>query len=242
MLIDFLRVLGRRWYVVVVGLLLTVGLAAGAYVISPPQYTARGLVILLPSQEAVAKGGNPFLALADLDLPARILVSYFQSESAQNAVAAVAPAAKYVVSIEESTRGPVIAIDVKSPTADATLSTLAYIADAIPTNLTRLQTEVSAPPPSFVRSTPLTMDVAARQDISATVRLVVAAAGSGLVVTLIVAFLLDRMLLGAGRRRGIEDDESTPDDNLSRVSAERDEEVPYAEDRSPVRTAQRARR
>ncbi|KAA9106483.1 hypothetical protein [Microbacterium rhizomatis] len=211
-LIDFLRALGRRWYVLVVGLVLTVALAVGAYVITPPEYTARGLIILLPSEEAVANGGNPFLALDNLDLPARILVSYFQSESAQTDVANVAAEATYVVSIEESTRGPIIAIDVKDVSAAGALSTLNYIAGEVPSNLARLQTEVSAPPASFVRSTPLTMDTIAKEDLSGTIRVVVAAAAAGLVVSLIVAFLVDRVRLGSGRRRGLAFEDEIDDD------------------------------
>jgi hypothetical protein len=216
-LTDFLRALGRRWYVLAVGIVATVGLAIGAYTISPPVYTARGLIILLPS-DVSADGRNPFLALSDLDLPARILVSYFQSESAQNDVAAVAPDAKYVVSIEESTRGPIIAVDVKDSTPESALSTLAYIANAVPTNLTRLQTEVGAPATTFVRTSVLTMDQLAQEDVSGTIRVVVAAAAAGLVVSLIATFLVDRMLLGSGRRRGIgqqpvdDEDDRDPDD------------------------------
>jgi hypothetical protein len=249
-LTDFLRALGRRWYVLVVGIIATAGLAIGAYIVSPPVYTARGLVMLLPSQVAV-DGGNPFLELGNLDLPARVLVSYFQSEPAQTQVEKVAPDAKYVVSIEESTRGPIIAIDVKDSTPDGTLSTLAYIADAIPTNLARLQTEVGAPETSFVRSIPLTMDEQASEDLSGTVRVVVAAGVAGLVASLIVTFLVDRALLGSGRRRGQEtedEDEDEDEDDL----IEPDVDEPFdefvestladdhgAEDRVLARTAAR---
>ena len=42
-----LSALGRRWYFVLVGLLITAGGAWAALSITPPQYAARGLILLL---------------------------------------------------------------------------------------------------------------------------------------------------------------------------------------------------
>jgi hypothetical protein len=206
---DFLRAIVRRWYVVLAGLCVTAALAFGASVVNPPEYSVRGLVLLLPSAETVGVGGNPFLSLSGLDLPARLIVASFQSEAMQSEISEVSPTAEFGVDIEESTRGPVIAIDVTDDSEEGALATLSFIAAEIPENLDRLQDEVEAPPQSRVGSMPLTIDEEAVPETSGTMRLVLAAIGVGIVATLIVTFAVDRLLLGSGRRRsggGVETD------------------------------------
>jgi hypothetical protein len=184
--------------VLVAGILATAALAFGAYQLTPPVYDTRGLVLLMPPENAVPPGGNPFLALSDLDLPARLIVAYFQSAPAQAAVEKRAPDAEFTVAIEESTRGPVIAVDVTDSSPDGALETLDYLMGDIPVQLERMQNEVDVPATATVGSIPFTADVKAEQDDSATIRIVLAAAAVGLVATGALAFTLDGLIL---RRR-----------------------------------------
>jgi hypothetical protein len=195
MVMDVIRALGRRWYVLVAGLILTAGLAYGAYAITPPQYAARGLVLLLPSDSSVGKGGNPFLALGGLDQPAGIVVAYFTSSTAQDAIAKEAPNAEFEVAIDDSTRGPVIAVSVTDKTPDETIRALQYITDQIPIELERLQQQVDAPADAIITSMPLVIDERAKKDNGATIRMVIAAAVVGVVITGVVAFALDGLLM-----------------------------------------------
>lgn len=204
MLRDVAGAIGRRWYVVLVGLLATAGLVYGAYSISPPEYNARGLVLLLPSQKAVGEGGNPFLELSGLEQPAGIVVAYFGSASAREEVKALSETAKYIVGIEDSTRGPVIAVDVTDETASATLGTLNYLADRIPEELQRLQSEVDTPQSAAIRSMTLTIDREAKVDSANTVRTVIAAGAVGIVATGFIAFGVDGLLGRRANRRPTE--------------------------------------
>ncbi len=68
-MLNVFRVIARRWYVVLLGLLLTAGLAFGAMLTTPSEFKSRALILLLPSDEAVGEGGNPFLVLADSSSP-----------------------------------------------------------------------------------------------------------------------------------------------------------------------------
>jgi hypothetical protein len=62
-LAEICRVMGRRWYVLLPGLLLTAALTVGAYVKVPLTYQSQSTVMLLNSQKAtVAFDGNPFLS------------------------------------------------------------------------------------------------------------------------------------------------------------------------------------
>lgn len=198
---DYLAAAGRRWYVLVIGLLVTVGLGVGATAISSPTYSARGLVLLLPPEDAVGDGGNPFLALAALDMPARIIVSYLNSPAAQAGVQAARPTASYEVAVEEATRGPVIAIEVTDSTPEGALTTLQDIAEAVPSTLTRLQQELEVPAEATISSMPLTMATEAEADDSQGTMVLVVAVGAGLAATLAATLLVDRLLQRRSTRR-----------------------------------------
>jgi len=198
---EIFHALARRWYVLVAGALLTLGMAYGAVQATPPEHTARALVLLLPSESSVGPGGNPFLALSGLEQPAGILVAYFSSASARQVITDQAPNAEYEVAIDDSTRGPVIAVSVTDSSPEETLSTLNYIVDQVPIELARLQQQVDAPLAATIGSMPLTVDGEAERDLSGTIRLAIAAVVVGLVLTGVVAFALDGLILRRRLRR-----------------------------------------
>ncbi len=201
LVLDVIRALGRRWYVVLVGAIVTAGLTVGAYVTTPPEYNARALVLLLPSEVAVGEGGNPFLTLGGLEQPAGILVAYFSSAPAREDVKQQSPTAQYVVGIDDSTRGPVIAIDVTDTSAEKTLDTLTFIADRIPVELAALQEQVDTPADAVITSIPLTVDEKAERGMGATIRMMIAALVVGITATCITAFALDGLLRRRQLRR-----------------------------------------
>jgi len=221
-LADFLSALRRRWYLVLVGLLLTGALGYGAYTTNPPTYTARGLVLLLPSKAALKGSPNPLLDLDGLQLPGQVLVAYYASANAQAQFKAAVPAAGISVSIDDSTGGPVIAVDVTDPTPGGTMKALNYVIDSIPTDLARIQANVGAPEDSAVRSSPLVVDSKAKPVYSGMIRMTIAAVGVGVVGTAVVVFAVDGIALRRRRgklaKRSQGDDDAAadhePDDNV----------------------------
>jgi len=201
MVLDVIRALGRRWYVVLIGAIATAALTVGAYVTTPPEYNARGLVLLLPAPSVVGEGGNPLLNLGGLEQPAGILVAYFSSAPAREEVKAQSETAQYVVGIDDSTRGPVIVVDVTDADPQTTLDVLNHIIDRIPEQLDALQDQVDAPADSVISSTPLTVDEKADRDMGGTIRMVIAALVVGVAVTCITAFALDGILRRRRLRR-----------------------------------------
>lgn len=195
------RVLVRRWLLVVLGVFLSMGLGLGVAFLTSPDYKARGLVMLYPvaSQET---GMNPFLNLGGLELPAGVLTAYFSGDAAQQQIAAESPDAKVTVSIEDSTRGPIIAIDVVDSTAASTMKTLSFVADQIPAELASLQTQVGAGRDVAVRSMPLTIDNRAQVDYSRYVRTIIFAVLLGLVVSALLIFAIDGLLTRRANIRG----------------------------------------
>jgi hypothetical protein len=201
LVLDVIRVLGRRWYFVVLGAMLTAGLAVAAYISTPAEYNARALVVLLPSGSAVGETGNPLLALGGLEQPAGILVAYLSSASAREEVEQRSETAEYVVSIDDSTRGPVLAVDVTDADPQRTLNTLGYILDRIPESLTALQDQVDVQPDAVITAMTLTVDERAEPDMGGTIRMMIAAVAVGIALTCTAAFALDGLLRRRALRR-----------------------------------------
>ena len=198
MVVDVIRALGRRWYLVAVGLVLTAAMVAGGYVTSPPKYNASALVLMLPAKGDVGNGGNPFLMLDGLEQPAGIVAAYFSSEPSREEVERVSPDAEYEVGIDDSTRGPVLAVDVTDTSPQAALQTLDFLLLRIPEELSSLQQQVDARGSAVVTSMPLSVDTQAKIDARGTIRTMIAALVVGLVGTVVVSCTLDAFLL---RRR-----------------------------------------
>lgn len=217
---EFVGAIQRRWYLAVVGILLTgvLGWSASAFV--APSYTARGLVLMLPSKNAVGPGGNPFLGLGGLDLPARVVVAYYTSAPAQEAIAEVTPGATVTVSMEESTRGPVIAIDVSADTEASAIEALDFVAGSIPETLARLQDEVNAKGNARLRSRPLALDESAAVDSSGPMRALILAVGMGLAMTAVLIYAIDGIIL----RRRLAREERTAAEVARRVTDQTDEQ------------------
>lgn len=194
----------RRWYVVVVGLFLSAGLGWGAMGAVPAHYTARGLVMLLPSKDLLGARGNPLLNLGGLDLPARVLVAYYGSEPARSELATLAPNANVAVTIEQSTAGPIIAVDVADNNAQETLRVLDHVVGTIPENLTSIQASVGATGTAAIGSIPLVVDDATQRDYGVAIRVGIAAFLAGIVLTLLAAFAVDGLLLRRAVERGID--------------------------------------
>ena len=226
MIVEVIRILVRRWYLVLLGVLLTLGMAFGTRTSSPPTYEAHGLVLILPSKSAVAKGGNPLLVLDGLQQPAGILVAHYASVPAGQEVADISPTAKFTVLLDDATRGPVIAVDVVDNSPASAMAVLNHLIADIPKQLVTLQQQVQAVPNTFIRSMPLTVDTAATQNRSATIRLMIVVYLLGLVGTIFATVGLDSYL--NNRRRSRRAAESPSDSHRAEQSPDKSSTAPVA--------------
>lgn len=188
----------RRWYIVLAGLIATVGLVYAAFVAVPPTYSASGTVVLLPPAESVPKGANPLLQLGGLEQPASLVVAYVSGDVPRKAFSDAFPGDEYDVVIDPLSRGPLIVMTVKSPGQSEVMQALDAALAIIPEGLSSLQNEVGAPVDARMTSTPLVVDTEPTPIWSSTLRAVIAAAAAGLVLTLMSAVAFDRM---ASQRR-----------------------------------------
>src|SRR4051794_24752162 len=96
---DLLRVLARRWYVLLAGLVLVGGAAAGAVMVVPTNYEASGnVLILLPSKGTSDKPINPYLNTPPgLSMAALIIGGVLTTPQEQRAIAAAGFTSEYAV-------------------------------------------------------------------------------------------------------------------------------------------------
>lgn len=243
--------MGRRWYVLVIGLALTAGGGWYVYQQTPSDYTARSLVLLLPPVNTVDNASsNPFLQLGGLELTARVVVATYSGTAFQDEIAERAPDAEVQVSMDESTQGGVVAVDVKNRGEQQTLDLLDDVTETVSQRLDGLQSEVGVEQKDVVGSMLLAKDTEAKPDYQSLIRILVIVVGGGLVVTAALALVLDVLLrrrrtgLAAPhsprRRRTHAEPGSEPAasaDELDRVEADEELTVPgMASEASPAQS------
>lgn len=206
--------LRRRWYILVVGLIVTGGLVSAAWRFSPPEYSAAGTALLLPAKTQDNGIDNPLLQLETLGAPASIVVARLDGKDAHERILQSNPTAEYTVVLDPDLRGPAILITATDKTPEGAMSALGHALDAVPESLKTLQDELSVPDIARVGSMRLTIDTEATAQTSATTRTLVAALGVGLGLTVGAAVGLDAIL--ERRRASGGRDPAQPDDDRTR--------------------------
>lgn len=211
-----LGVLKRRWYVMVIGLMLSVGLGLLGVRISPPVYLAQGTILLLPSKEQLNAGGrNPFLHLDGLTGPAGIVIVRLDSDQNRAAIEAVSPTADYVVEPDPAMRGPGVLVSVTDRTAEGALATLDFVLDTVTDTLREVQAERSVPSSATVGSMRLVVDVEPEREINGALRMVVAGVGGGLALTAGAMVAIDVLMLRRRAKRSQRSVKADGGDNLT---------------------------
>ena len=89
MLKATLRLIRRNWYVAVIGVLLTAGLAAGAVAAVPATYVSQAQMVLLPPPRTISTANatgdpnaavNPFTQLGGLQSMAEVVARSMMDE------------------------------------------------------------------------------------------------------------------------------------------------------------------
>lgn len=197
-----LEALRRRWYVLVAGLLITAGLAYGAWQITPPTYVARGTQLLLPPPAQVDQGThNPLLELGGLEAPAALVIAQLNGQEARESLFEHSAEAEYTVESDPALRGPTVMVTMGDVSPEAVMASLTLVLDSVPTILSDIQADLDVPSNATVTSMRLAIDIEPRTETSDTLRTVVIAVGAGLALTIVMVVGLDALLRRAKSRR-----------------------------------------
>lgn len=216
-LMDAVRVLLRRWYVLLVGAVLIGAAGAAALVVVSPEYQASGQVLLLLSPEAsgTETPSNPLLNLQEgLEVTATFIAGNVGTEEVQKEMAAAGFSSSYSVSLSPGA-GPLLVITTNGIDAGNTLATRDEVVRRLKAELLAIQSDPRIPARQIIQGFEygVTQQVAVLQ--GSRIRALAVIGAVGVVLVTVVAFVLDRALTAPGRRKRRDDsptDEESPTD------------------------------
>jgi hypothetical protein len=191
---DLITSLGRRWYLVLAGLVATCGLAALAFGAVPVSYDARASMVLLPPKTSVSEGGNPYLYLSGLGQALDILARRLDSDAVRTPIEDTT-GGTFVALPDATTSGPILAIEGSGDTEKEALAIVDDVVGAVPVALTSLQTELNVPEFSRISAMTITADTEATLNQKARIQATLALAGAGLAATILLTGFVDGRLM-----------------------------------------------
>lgn len=202
---TFVQTLARRWYLTVLGILLTVGVCIWVAAIVPPTYEARANVLLLPPESSVSTGGNPYLQLGGLTQVVDVLAKALSSQAMTDQVGQQHPSATFIAESDFTTSGPILVLTADDRTAAATRAVLGELNKAVPSSLEKLQSGLGIARRAQITSMVLTIDDEPTPIQKTRIRVLVASAAIGLIGTALLVGLTDGMIRRRRlRRTGVE--------------------------------------
>lgn len=157
-LADVIGALRRRWYVLVVGVIVAAAAAYGAWTVVPPEYERSASQLLLPGEATIPDDANPYLFVGGLYQVADILVRAIGPDDIAQATAD-APGASIAVS-RDTAAGAVMLVTVSASSEEDADAVLATALQLIEKRLGELQDEQGIPTDERVDLVPLTHDSA----------------------------------------------------------------------------------
>ena len=110
---NSLKVLARRWYVVVAGLVLTLVGGLGVNSLIAPSYTAVGSLVLAvpPNLPERAASSNPYLAYGNLAVAAKVVASGMNQPSVVRDQRSKGATGDFVVDLDPERSSPIITVN-----------------------------------------------------------------------------------------------------------------------------------
>ncbi|MFF0754114.1 chain length determinant protein [Streptomyces sp. NPDC004267] len=196
-LAEIFRVMRRRWYVLVPGLLLTAVLTAGAWFLVPVSYQSQSTVAMLNSRKGAAADGNPFLSMEpSLTGMADSLARNVNSDAAKADLKAEGLTLKYEAKIADNAQGPLLWLTVTGEDRDAVLKGNKTLMAFTAQRLKELQADQKVNPESMIRITTIVPPQTPEPQLKNKIQYLVMAAGLGVVLSLVATFFAE------ARRRG----------------------------------------
>ncbi|RPE37922.1 capsular polysaccharide biosynthesis protein [Streptomyces sp. Ag109_O5-1] len=228
-LAEIFRVMRRRWYVLLPGLLLTAGLIAAVIVLVPVTYQSQSTVVLLNSQKATqAYDGNPFLSTqTSLTGMADSLARNLNSDDSLRDLKARGAKGTFAAKLADNAQGPLMWLTVTGTDKASVLSSDKTLTAYAKERLDQFQKEQSVAPKAMIRMTTIVPPQNPVAQTKTRLEYMIMAGGLGLVLTLAAAFYVE------ARKRSAH----TPEPAAGPAGPAEEAEAEPAEAAGPVRSA-----
>ncbi|WP_229343109.1 chain length determinant protein [Streptomyces flavotricini] len=197
-LAEIWRVMRRRWYVLLPGLLLTAALIAGVYVLVPVEYRSQSTVTLLNSKKAtVAFDGNPFLSTqASLTGMADGLARNLNSDDSRADLKAKGVTGEYEAKIADNAQGPFMWLSVTGTDPAAVLKSDQVFTAYAEKRLQEFQAQQSVTAEAMIRMATIVPPQKPEAQTKTRLQYLIMAGALGFVLSLVATFFVE-----ARRRR-----------------------------------------
>jgi hypothetical protein len=210
--------LRRRWYIGLVGLLLTLGAVIMVARIVPAQTELTGSVLLLPprvqSTTESATPTNPYLQLGGLDTVVGLVARALSTPSKLESMAEQGATGQVKVEPAPTMPGAVVMVTVDGVTPEEADRTLEVVLSAVPQVLAEMQAQVSTPTKSFITASVVDKDTQGHVVRKDQYRAMLVVGGGGAAGTILLTTLVDLIIL---RRRPEGDAGGDEQESLARV-------------------------
>ncbi|MEW2257395.1 Wzz/FepE/Etk N-terminal domain-containing protein [Streptomyces sp. NPDC047869] len=192
-LAEIFRVMRRRWYVLLPGLLLTAVLAVGVALVVPVTYQSQSTVALLNSQKAtVAYDGNPFLSTqTSLTGMADSLARNLNSDGSQRELKSRGAEGTIEAKIADNAQGPLMWLTVTGTDRAAVLDSDRILTAYAKERLDQFQKQQSVAPKAMIRMTTIVPPQNPVAQTKTRLEYLVMAGGLGLVLSMGAAFYVE---------------------------------------------------
>ncbi|QAY61964.1 hypothetical protein ET495_00085 [Xylanimonas allomyrinae] len=197
---EILRGILRRWYIVAIGLVVSVAGSVVVWNTVPPTYERSASLLLMPGADLLPEGAsNPYLYLGSLSTAADILAR----ASAEGLISDLQhefPGAEFTIGRDYSTSAPVVSVQVEAPTDGAAAAGVDRAMAGITSTLGAMQDESNIA--SSERISVQTLYVDGDGTVKQRTRMTALAATGVAVMSLsvVLAALVDAMILRSRRK------------------------------------------
>jgi len=199
---DLRAGLQRRWYLVLVGIALTVLAAGGVFRVVPATYEATASVILVPPAASIPQGANPYLYLGGLTTTVDVLSRALSDEQTRHGILGDDTTIDYAADPDRTSSGPILLVTTSGPTPEATMGLLKVVVAKVPVSLEQIQSSLHISSNAAITSITLTQDDKPTPVQKTRIRLTLAAAAGTAALSLLLIGLTDGLLLRRQARVG----------------------------------------
>ncbi|MGW2650182.1 Wzz/FepE/Etk N-terminal domain-containing protein [Streptomyces sp. NPDC001393] len=192
-LAEIFRVMRRRWYVLLPGLLLTAGLTVAVALLVPVTYQSQSTVVLLNSQKAtVAYDGNPFLsAQTSLTGMADSLARNLNSDGSLRGLKSRGATGTFEAKLADNAQGPLMWLTVTGTDKAAVLASDRILTTYAKDRLEQFQKQQSVAPKAMIRMTTVVPPQNPVAQTKTRLEYLVMAGCLGLVLSLVAVFYVE---------------------------------------------------
>ncbi|MEH0421051.1 chain length determinant protein [Streptomyces sp. B21-083] len=192
-LAEIFRVMRRRWYVLLPGLLLTAGLVAAVVLVVPVTYQSQSTVQLLNSPKAtVAYGGNPFLSTqTSLTGMADSLARNLNSDDSVRELKSRGATGTFEAKIADNAQGPLMWLTVTGTGKASVLASDRILTAYAKDRLEQFQKQQSVEPKAMIQMMTIVVPQPPMAQTKTRLEYMIMAGGGGLVLTLAACFYVE---------------------------------------------------